>query len=727
MSNVVDVVLKLTDMVSGKLKVIRDSMAQTSTTAKRLSNTVNVVGKNIGSIGMAMAPVASGIVAAGVAGARAFIGFDATITAAGAKAGATAEEMTRMRDTAANLGAKFPVSASAVATAMDSLAASGFNANETINVMPSILTAAVASGEDLATTSSVVTSALNVWGLKQGDVGANAAHMADVIQQAANMSSLSMTDFGIAMQYAGAPAAALNVNVEELSTALALIKNKGIDASTAGTSLRSLFTRLSAPPKAAADAIAQMGIVTKDAQGNFVGLENVISQMRKSMQGMSDTQRIALAQAVAGTEGYSALLSLVDTSAESYAKMANAMNNANGSSAKQYEIMQNTVKGSIDSMLGSIESLAINTGNVMAPSMKQAANAIASVADAINKLSPEQKKTVADTLIGVVAVTLMAVTLGKIITIVGAAIKIYSSFGTVLAGLPAKNKLVELSIKGVAGAYRLMRAAALAAIPKISAAFSLMLSPIGIAVIAIIALGYLLYRNWDTVKQLFIRITKNISDTVKVTFNALRAFAVIWIGSIINRFLNFRSMVIAVLGGLVNFISSVLAGEWQAAWQNLLNVFGVIAGQVSGIFANTINGIRSMINTLIDGFNGIQINIPTWVPGIGGQGFGPLNIPHLASGTDNWPGGTAMIHDRGAEIVDLPSGSRVIPHDKSITAAYNQGKAQSFAGISGGINVHIANVNVNGDDDIEKLARDIAARIFAQMQKRAVNLKVGAI
>ena len=727
MSSVVDVILRLTDNVTSKLQSINNAMAKTANTSKRLGSTVKTVGKDIGNIGTAMAPVASGIVAAGAAGAKAFIGFDATITAAGAKAGATKEELDKMRETAANLGAKFPVSSSAVATAMDNLAASGFNANETINVMPSILTAAVASGNDLATTSTVVTSALNVWNLKQGDVGKNATRMADVIQQAANKSSLTMTDFGVALQYAGAPAAALNVQVEELSTALALIKNKGIDASTAGTSLRSMFTRLAKPPKEAANAIAQLGLKVKDEKGNFIGLENVVSQMRKAMDGMNNTQRIALAQAIAGTEGYSSLLALIDTAPEKYAKMTADMKAATGSSAAQYEVMQKTVKGSIDSMLGSLESLAINTGNVMAPSMKQAADAIASMADAINKLTPEQKAFTANIMIGFVGLTLTMITIGKVVTIVGAAINIYSAFTTVLAGNAIKNKALEYTIKGVIGAVKLLRTALVTAIPKIGAVFSAMMTPMGLAVIAIIALGYLIYRNWDTIKTVLINAFNAVVAAFRAAFEAIKTFAGGYIGTLLNNFVAMRNMLVGVLIGIITFITSVFKGDWQAAWNSVLGVFRNIANGITGIFSNTINGIRSMINAVTGGINSIKVNIPSWVPGFGGKQFGPLGIPMLATGTENWSGGTAMIHDKGAEIVDLPTGSRVIPHDKSITTAYQQGKAQSGGNFNGNVNVYISGVTVNGDNDIEKLARQVADQLYAQIQKRAVNLKVGAI
>ena len=702
--SVIDVIMRLTDQVTAPLTRIRSQMDATAKTSTRLGRTVQTVGKNIGSISSALMPVSAGLVAAGTMAATTFMDFDRVITGAGAKAGASAAELEKMRAAATQMGADFPVSATEVAQAMDALAASGFNANQTVALMPSILTSAVASGDGLAQTSQVVTSALNIWGMAQENVGQNAARVADVIQQAANASALGLQDFGIALQYAGAPAAALNVNIEELSTALALIKNRGIDASTAGTSLRSLFTRLSNPPKQAAEAIAQLGLQVTDSAGNFIGLENVISQMRGAMQGLNDTQRIALAQAIAGTEGYSALLSLVDTAPEEYRRMTEEINNAAGSSARQYEIMKNTLSGSVEDMKGSLEALAINFGSVLAPSIRQAAAAIGSIADAINAMSPEQKAMLADIAMGIVGFTGFAFAAGKVVSIGGSLVTMYGNIATVLAGHHIRNKLLEYSIIGIGRAFTFLRTAALTALPRIGAAFTLMLSPVGLAVAGVIAAGYLLYRNWDTVKQWITDVLSALSNGFSAAFGMWRA----------------------ILMTFLNFVASVFVGGWNAAWNGLLSVVSYVAEGTRSIFGGVLESVRSMFNGVIDSINGIQITIPAWVPGFGGSTFGPLGIPKLANGTDNWRGGPAMIHDRGAEIVDLPNGTRVIPHDASITAAYNMGARTSSVNL-GGISVNISGVTVQGENDIQKLADKVAAAIYDQLQKRSVNLKAGAV
>ena len=179
MPSVIDVVLNLVDRVTNPLKTVQREMERTAKTNQRLGRDIQKIGSGISSVGESLMPVAAGITAIGVAGGKAFIDFDSIITGAAAKAGATTEEMEMMRQKASQFGADFPISATQAAEGMDRLAAAGYDANQVVGVMPSVITAAVASGEDLATTSDVVSNALNIWNLKQGDIAQNAMRVAD--------------------------------------------------------------------------------------------------------------------------------------------------------------------------------------------------------------------------------------------------------------------------------------------------------------------------------------------------------------------------------------------------------------------------------------------------------------------------------------------------------------------------------------------------------------------
>lgn len=731
----IDLIMRLVDHVTRPIVEIRSHMQRTERQMTRLGSAVKNVGRSISSIGDSLLPVSGAIVGIATAGGNAFVNFDATITAAGAKASATTEEMRKMREAAISMGADFPISASEAAAGMDRLAAAGYNAGEIIGSMPAIVTAAVASGEDMALTSDIVSNALNIWNMRQGDVAANAAHVADVVQQAANQSSLGMQDFGVALQYAGAPAATLGVSLEELSTAMAIMKNNGIDASTIGTTLRSTFTRLSAPPKDAANALAEMGVQTKNAEGNFIGLQAVIDQLRVKMSGMTNVQQVGIAKTLAGEEAYSGLLALIRTAPEDYQKMSDSIRTADGASQKQYEVMKNTLKGSLQDMMGSIEALALSFGDVLSPQIQSAAVIVGEFADWIRNLSPEMKMLIGDTMAAVVAFTASSIVIGKVVSTVGSAIRLYGNMGKALNTVSNSVRTVDIVTRGMNAAFitarggiiRLGNAMLTLGIQIGRAGIAFLASPIGWIILAIAAAVYLLYTNWDRVAPYLITAWNDIRAGVS-------AAGSVWIyvfQTIANGMINVVRIIgsgiqtaISFLGMIIAFLNGTFRNGWSGAWNSLLSIFSSVFGSLSGIADNVLGSIRAAVNAVIDGINSISVTIPDWVPVYGGQNFG-LNIPHLYSGDEYFPGGPAMIHDKGAEIIDLPTGSRVIPHDKSMEQAYNAGRRNGGTGFQ--VTINIGTANMRTDTDIKEQARKLADEILYQIQTRAINMNQGAI
>lgn len=764
MAEIIDVIMRLKDETTNSLKRIRNGMEETAKANMKLGRDITSAGKGIGSIASAMAPLATGIASVGAISAKTFMDFDATITGAAVKAGATADQMQRMRDAAAAMGAKFPTTARDVAAGMDRLAAGGFNAEQTIGAMPGIIESAIASGEDLATTSDVITSALSIWDLTQGDVAANTTHVADVVQAAANASKLGMQDFGTAMQYAGAPAAALGINIEELGTAMAIMSNNGLEASTIGTSLRSTLSRLASPPKAAAKALAQLGISMSDLQkdGKFIGLAGAVDLLRNKMSGLTDMQQIAIAKGIAGQEAYSGLLALIRTAPGDYQAMTDTITNSAGSSHEAYMRMQDTLKGSIDALLSSLEALVISFGSALAPSIRKAAGAIKWVADILTTMNPATRQMIINIGAGIIAFTGMTFAISKVMIAAGGLVNTYGMISRAMAGHAIRNKALQFAVQGTIKGFGLVKTAAAA-----------MMGPMGLVVAGIALAAVLIYRNWDKIGPFFMRlwgiITNSFAGAIDMIRPALTILQNAWT-NLVNAWNNstgviglvkgnlqflagllggvltgaiivassaitgvltgaFRiitavvSSAIGVFGGIIEFITGVFTGNWTLAWQGVYDIFSNIFGGLTGICEGVVEGIKSAINGVISGINGISVDIPDWVPKYGGSHFS-LNIPYLANGTSNWPGGPAVIGERGAELVNLPKGASVASHDRSLQQAYAMG---ANANRGDGITVNINGAVISGAEDIRELARKVAEEIQTQMEKVAINSTVGAI
>ncbi len=185
---------------------------------------------------------------------------------------------------------------------------------------------------------------------------------------------------------------------------------------------------------------------------------------------------------------------------------------------------------------------------------------------------------------------------------------------------------------------------------------------------------------------------------------------------------------LGVLNGVITFLTGVFTGNWGMAWQGIVQVFESIFSTITGVVEGVLSGVKASVNSIIYSINSVKFTVPDFVPGIGGKSFYGLNIPKFARGTDNFTGGPAIINEQGGEIVDLPSGTRVIPHDKSIQTAYAQGrKDNKNGGNTFNFNVNIYGASMKSDEDLDDLAEKLIQRFYYQMKKRSINMNEGAI
>lgn len=197
-----------------------------------------------------------------------------------------------------------------------------------------------------------------------------------------------------------------------------------------------------------------------------------------------------------------------------------------------------------------------------------------------------------------------------------------------------------------------------------------------------------------------------LGPVFKVAFKAVTGAVAAAVSSIAG----IISGIMTVFDGITSFLAGVFTGNWRKAWDGIKTVFKGVFESLSALCRQPINAVIGIINGAIAGINSLGLTIPEWVPGIGGQSFS-INvptIPMLYRGTDSWKGGLAMINDRGGEIVDLPEGSRVYPHDRSVEMARKEGGG-------GTVNITIQKLadrmEVRSDGDIDRIAEALAYRL----------------
>lgn len=308
---------------------------------------------------------------AGVAGYSIKVGssFEASMSKVQAVSGASNEQLQRLSDKAKEMGATTKFSATEAADAMNYMAMAGWKTEDMLNGIDGIMNLAAASGEDLATTSDIVTDALTAFGLTAQD----STHFADVLAAASSNANTNVSMMGETFKYVAPVAGSLGYSAEDCAVAIGLMANSGIKASQSGTALRSMFSRLAKPSKEVKEAMEKLNISLTDSHGNMKSLDTLMGDLRNSFSGLSESEKAEMASSLAGQEAMSGLLAIVNASDADFNKLKDAIYGADGASAKMAETMQDNLQGKITITKSTIEGLGIKIYEEIEDPMKEAA------------------------------------------------------------------------------------------------------------------------------------------------------------------------------------------------------------------------------------------------------------------------------------------------------------------------------------------------------------------
>lgn len=344
-------------------------------------------------------------------------------------------------------------------------------------------------------------------------------------------------------------------------------------------------------------------------------------------------------------------------------------------------------------------------GNQLIPYVTKGISVIQKFTDKWNKLGPATQKTVV-----------------KFAAVAASAGPVLMGFGKISTGIST----VISNFGKVGGAItRLTGASGFSGIAKI------MTGPFGIAAAAVAAAAILIYKNWDRIAPIlqkigqrfadfwktvqpqlepFINLVKEVASYLKETLEP--AFKIVWkaAGDYVVKFFDDVSVIIdGVLGvfeEVITFLTGVFQGNWEKAWNGIVQAVGSIFGTLESLVKTPLNAVINLVNKAIGAINKISVDLPSAVGG-GHIGFNIPMIPTLAKGTDYWQGGIVQISEKGGEIVDLPSGSRVYPHDESVRMARQDGRKNYSIAIA-----KLADsIVVREEADIDKTAEAIVKRI----------------
>ena len=281
--------------------------------------------------------------------------FESGMSKVEAISGATGEDLAALTDKAKEMGAKTKFSATESAEAMQYMAMAGWKTSDMLNGIEGIMNLAAASGEDLATTSDIVTDALTAFGLSAQD----STHFADILAQASSNANTNVSMMGETFKYVAPVAGAMGYSAEDVALAVGLMANSGIKASQAGTSLRTILTRMAKPTKEVQMAMDQLGVSVIDSDGNMKSLHEIMDDLRSGFSGLSEAEKVNMAATLGETDGMSGLLAIVNASDRDYQKLTDSINNCSGAAESMAETMQDNLEGQLTILGSTAESLAL--------------------------------------------------------------------------------------------------------------------------------------------------------------------------------------------------------------------------------------------------------------------------------------------------------------------------------------------------------------------------------
>ena len=612
-----------------ELRRLQQEAATTSTALSKIDvagQKMEAVGNSIAGAGKKMMGVTTVIGGVGVAAVKTAADFDSAMSQVAAVSGATGKDFDALRSKAREMGSKTKFSATEAAEAMNYMAMAGWKTEDMLGGIEGVMNLAAASGEDLATTSDIVTDALTAFGLSAKDSG----HFADILAAASSNANTNVSMMGETFKYCAPIAGALGFSAEDTAEAIGLMANAGIKSSQAGTALRTIMNNLAGDVKISGKAIGDVTIATTNADGSMRDLSDILADCRSAFGNLTESEKAQAAESLVGKNAMSGFLALMNAGEGDIEKLSSAIDNCDGSAEKMAMTMQDNLAGQLTILKSQLQELAISFGDILMPAIRSIVSKLQGFVDKLNGMDEGTKRTV-------VTIALLVASIGPLLIIIGTTI---SKIGVAMQGfvkLANGVSKLKVAIQGGTGV-----------LGKLGAALGGVSAPVlaVVAVIAVLVAAFVhLWRTNEGFRDAIIGTWNRIKDTISGfcqgivdRLNALGfqftdivdVLKTVWDGfcqilapifeGVFNHIANILSTVTGVITGILDVFIGIFTGNWSQAWTGVKEIFSSIWNGISSFFTNILNVIKGVADVVLGWFgtswNEVWTNIKTFFEGI---------------------------------------------------------------------------------------------------------------
>ena len=612
-----------------ELRRLQQEAATTNTALSKIDvagQKMEAVGNSIAGAGKKMMGVTTVIGGVGVAAVKTAADFDSAMSQVAAVSGATGKDFDALRNKAREMGAKTKFSATEAAEAMNYMAMAGWKTEDMLSGIEGIMNLAAASGEDLATTSDIVTDALTAFGLSAKDSG----HFADILAAASSNANTNVSMMGETFKYCAPIAGALGFSAEDTAEAIGLMANAGIKSSQAGTALRTIMNNLAGDVKISGKAIGDVTIATTNADGSMRDLSDILADCRSAFGNLTESEKAQAAESLVGKNAMSGFLALMNAGEGDIDKLSSAIDNCDGSAEKMAMTMQDNLAGQFTILKSQLQELAISFGDILMPAIRSIVSKLQGFVDKLNGMDEGTKRTI-------VTIALLVASIGPLLIIIGTTI---SKIGVAMQGfvkLANGISKLKIAIQGGTGVLGKLGAA----LGGISAPVLAVVAVIAVLVAAFVHLwktneGFrdAIIGTWNRIKDTISGFCQGIVDRLNALgfqfTDIVDVLKAVWNGfcqilapifeGVFNNIANILSTVTGVITGILDVFIGIFTGNWSRAWNGIKEIFSSIWNGISSFFSNIINVIKDVADVVLGWFgtswNKVWINIKTFFEGI---------------------------------------------------------------------------------------------------------------